>query len=249
MISISLRSTFYSSFWSGCKAVIRRSRRLSVSLSFICLFYSTVAWSHPHSWIDMKTEIVGSEGHITGLNMTWTFDDMTSLYLLDDEDMSEENRLTTLQNLADGMVENMSRVAYMTYFTDAAQQRYVFSSAKNAMLKQQGLKLAFSFYIPFATPVAFSDALMLRVFDDSHYTDMSWLKPEDVQLSSALQNQCALNMLASNATAEQTAYAMSLSATATAEKGLGALFTQRVMIECQTPVESAPLQLGKSEGK
>jgi len=62
------------------------------------------ALSHPHAWIDTNTYINGTDTHITSLQMTWTFDQETSLYMLQGEDISPKHLQTTLQKLANGVV-------------------------------------------------------------------------------------------------------------------------------------------------
>ncbi len=42
----------------------------------------------------MKTHIEGENGVITGLSMEWSFDAMTSMYMLDGEDVSPEKEET-----------------------------------------------------------------------------------------------------------------------------------------------------------
>lgn len=47
----------------------------------------------------MKTYIQGRDGMITGFKMEWTFDPMTSAYMLDGEDMSPNYAQKTLRIL------------------------------------------------------------------------------------------------------------------------------------------------------
>ncbi len=45
---------------------------------------SSSALAHPHSFIDMKTELVADGDRFTGLKMIWTMDEITSADLLYD---------------------------------------------------------------------------------------------------------------------------------------------------------------------
>lgn len=49
--------------------------RLLLGLSWTI---SASALAHPHSFIDMKTEIVSQDARLTGLKMSWTMDEITS---------------------------------------------------------------------------------------------------------------------------------------------------------------------------
>lgn len=201
-------------------------------LFLFSLFFSPLASSHPHSWIDLKTDIVIKENQITGLNMQWTFDDMTSMYLLDGEDMSDSQRDTSLQMLADGMADNMTRVSYMTYLIDEGGHRASFKRAENTRLQQTGLQLTYYFYLPLKEPISMNSPIALSIYDESHYTDMTWLAHHDVQLSGHISPKCKVKVHDANPTDEQTKYAFSLDTSAQVDTNLGALFTQHAVIDC-----------------
>ncbi len=54
------------------------------TLFALLILMSSTALAHPHSFIDMKTELVVDGDHFTGLKMTWTMDEITSADLLYD---------------------------------------------------------------------------------------------------------------------------------------------------------------------
>jgi len=85
----------------------------------IALFYPTSSvQAHPHSWIDLKTTIIGTDTHITGFNMSWSFDAITSMYMLDGEALTDENRASTLKKLSSSVMKNINLEHYFTYFYD-----------------------------------------------------------------------------------------------------------------------------------
>lgn len=63
-----------------------------IGLGLVTAFFACTVLAHPHSWVEMKTYIQGRDGMITGFKMEWTFDPMTSAYMLDGEDMSPTMR-------------------------------------------------------------------------------------------------------------------------------------------------------------
>lgn len=208
-------------------------RGLTAILFIIGSTQSALLNAHPHSWVDIETKIIGQDNQISGLQMSWRFDDMTSMYVLDDEDMSPENKQSTLQRLADDMLENMQRVHFMTYIGFDDQQHYELKATRTANLQQDGLRLILHFRLELITPIIVNSRVSLRVFDPSYYTDMSWLDAGDVQLSSALSARCKVDIVAPQANAQQMAYAMALPADSEADNNLGALFTQKAEVQCQ----------------
>ena len=198
----------------------------------LCVFLSSNAQSHPHSWIDLKTVIEGDQNQITGFNMSWTFDAITSAYMLDGEDLSEENKAKALQEMADGILENLSQVHYFTYFyTDGAPTKY--SLATDGNIVQGKTKLTLNYFLPLSKSKLISDeALELLIYESSYYVQMSWRDKADVSLSSGLANSCSLELVEPQPTEEQTRYASDKPADAIPDNKLGSLFSQRVKIAC-----------------
>ncbi|WP_228481348.1 DUF1007 family protein [Vibrio fluminensis] len=202
------------------------------SIVVTCVFAAFFAHAHPHSWIDTKTYIQGENGVITGLQMQWSFDAMTSAYMLDGEDISSENEQTTFASVADSVLKNMMYEHYFTYFYDG-ETPIRYKVATNGKLTRDRAKLVLSFDLPLAKPQSITrDSLKLLIFDQSYYVDMTWKSNSDVVLSADLSRQCQLKIIEPNPTAEQMSYAMSLPADADPDNTLGQLFTQTVEIDC-----------------
>lgn len=201
------------------------------TLIFCVLFPFTVQ-AHPHSWIDLKTEIEGSQNQITGLKMSWTFDAMTSAYMLDGEDLSTENKAKTMQKVAASVMQNMIAEHYFTYFYDG-ETPIKYSLARRGVLTQNRTKLTLDFVLPLSKPkILDGNPLKLLIFEPSYYVDMSWQKKGDIQLSPDLAKHCSLELIEPKPTSEQMSYAMSLPADADPDNALGQLFTQTVLITC-----------------
>lgn len=93
-----------------------------VFLCFALLPFAPSLQAHPHSWIEMKTHIEGEDGMITGLSMEWSFDAMTSMYMLDGEDIAAESEEEIFEKLASSVIDNMMFEHYFTYFYEAKRQ-------------------------------------------------------------------------------------------------------------------------------
>ncbi|MDN2483482.1 DUF1007 family protein [Vibrio agarivorans] len=198
----------------------------------MALFLSFSLQAHPHSWIEMKTTVQGENGVITGLNMEWAFDAMTSAYVLDGEDVSPENEEETFRAIAASLMENIMYEHYFTYFYDG-ETPIRYSVGHSESLERDRAKLVLSFYLPLAEPKAVTrDSLRLMIYDKTHFVDMSWRTNSDVVLSAELAKQCALEMVEPNPTAEQMSYAFNLPEDADPDNTLGELFTQTAKIHC-----------------
>ncbi|MFA0831351.1 DUF1007 family protein [Vibrio parahaemolyticus] len=180
----------------------------------------------------MKTYIQGRDGMITGFKMEWTFDPMTSAYMLDGEDMSPNHAQETLRKLAASVLDNMLYEHYFTYFYDG-DTPVKYSIAHSEKLTRNRAKLVLNFKLPLSKPQPVtSDSLRLLIFDPSYYVDMAWTSVSDIQLSDELSRQCRLTLAQPNPTPEQMSYAMSLPADADPDYALGQLFTQTANLHC-----------------
>jgi tRNA threonylcarbamoyladenosine biosynthesis protein TsaE len=180
----------------------------------------------------MKTYIQGDEGNITGFKMEWTFDAMTSAYMLDGEDTSAENEQETFRNLASSVLKNMMYEHYFTYFYDGdAPIRY--KVARGEKLTRDRARLVLSFELPLSKSQPLKrNTLRLLIFEPSYYVDMAWSSSSDIVLSKDLARQCQLELVDPNPTPEQMSYAMALPTDADPDNALGQLFTQTVNINC-----------------
>ncbi len=202
---------------------------------FICLLFfpSASIMAHPHSWVSVLTEIEGDNKQITGLNMFWTFDLMTTSYTLDGEDLSERNRLKTLQNLANEMVGNLKEDNYFTHFKKQ-QHNLLFKTPQQAQLMLEEHKLTLHFYLELEEPLSLPVTdLHLQVYEDSYFVDFLWLKANDLQLSEKFIADCEHNIIEPEPTTTQMIYASSLPRDAQPDSKLGPIFSQSVTINCQ----------------
>ena len=210
-------------------------------MAFACIaliLWSPILHAHPHSWIEMKTHIEGESGMITGLSMEWSFDAMTSMYMLDGEDIAAESEEETFKKLASSVIDNMMYEHYFTYFYDG-ETPIKYAIAENAKFKRDKAKLVMTFDLPLSKPKAVTrDTLRLLIFDPSYFVDMSWDSKSDVSLSPELERQCSLDLVEPNPTPEQMSYAMSLSVDADPDNTLGQLFTQTIKLNCATVTDS-----------
>ncbi|MCA2014595.1 DUF1007 family protein [Vibrio tritonius] len=216
-------------------AVHRAISRVSITCLTVCslLSLSFNANAHPHSWIDMTTQIQGTDKAITGFHMIWQFDPMTTAYLFDGEDMSPKHKQETLDKLAKSILNNMLSTHYFTYFYhDKTPIKY--KTGESPVLTTERGKATFTFDLPLAKPYPLTqDPLKLLIFDPTYYVDISWKNRSSIELSSALAKQCQFEIVEPHPTAKEVAYATDLPADADPDDTLGQLFTQSLVLTCQ----------------
>ena len=199
--------------------------------------FSLPALAHPHSWVDMKTEILGQNDTITGFKMQWTFDRMTTAYLLDGEDMTPHHRVKTLKAITQSVIKNMLPSHNFTYLEEG-------KGKKKHLLHYQAItdghfdvvkgKAIFNFTLPLLHPYQFNQnkPLSLRIFDPTYYVDMSWTSKDDVQFSPTLKPYCSATMIEPHPTPAQVNKAMAIPIDASPNYELGKVFTQAVTFSC-----------------
>lgn len=214
-------------------------KRCSIQYVFLLLLLlPQLSYAHPHSWVDMKTYVQGTNDTITGFKQEWTFDPMTTAYMFDGEDMSPAHQKETMQKVADSVMKNLLNSHYYTYFYDN-NTPIKYLVAKNGKLTKKGPKATLSFELPLAHPKKVTaDSIVLHVFEPTYYMDMTWDKASDIVLAPELAKTCSFKLIPAHPTPEEVSYAMSLPPDADPDNTLGQLFTQTVKFHCNVPQDS-----------
>ena len=205
-----------------------------VSLTLVALLFSgsPTAQAHPHSWVEMKTHIEGSDRTITGFRMEWTFDAMSSAFMLEGEHQSPETLQKAMDELTTTVMDSMKKERYFTHFLDG-DKPVELGTATDVVFHRNRARLVLTFNLPLQKPQPLKkEALKLEIFEPSHYTDMNWPAKSSVSLSEALAKQCTLELIQPNPTPQQMSYALSLPEDADADNTLGQLFTQGIRFHC-----------------
>lgn len=201
-------------------------------LLLACLSFPFTLSAHPHAWIDTNTAIGSDQTHITTLHMTWTFDAETSAYMLQGEDISPEHIDNTLQLLATSVTNNMYNEHYFTYFY-VGNTPIKFKAARYPQLIQYQDKLVLSFDIPLSEPIAFNNkTFKLFIYDSTYFVDMSWLEPQEIQVTEDINKHCKQKLLEPKASDAQRAYTLSLADDVAPNNALGQLFSQQFQLHC-----------------
>lgn len=201
--------------------------------SLIALFlgaWSSLALAHPHSWIDMQTQVVGDQ-QIEGLQMSWTFDRMASAQMLYSLDVNGGRSDESQQQLAQSILDNVHDQGYFSFLEQGPAQAQ-WDKAQQAELTHEKGKVTVSFYLPLAKPLTADGELELAIFEPTHYVDMAWVETDDIALSPTLAQHCQVSVQQPEPTEEQLEYAASLGEDGSPDWPLGEVFTQRAQIRC-----------------
>lgn len=210
-------------------------RWVSYLLLVTGVLWGPQALAHPHSFIDMKTTIEGSNEQITGLRMTWTMDPITSADLLYDA-VNANNTSEVWKKLA---AEVMANVLGQHYFTDVYREGKAVKyqpMPTEYHLSREGNKAVLAFVLPLAHPQSLTGApLQISTYDPSYFVDMSYKDDSAIQLSPALSGRCKTTLVTPKPDASLQSYAQALDKDARPAKTieLGKQFAQRVTLQCQ----------------
>ncbi|MXP49963.1 DUF1007 family protein [Pantoea sp. Eser] len=196
---------------------------------------SPAALAHPHSFIDMKTELVAKGDTFTGLKMTWTMDEITSADLLCDAGEAKPGSVVW-KKLAAGVMAN---VLGQHYFSEIwhNQQRVKFLNLPDEYnLSRNGHKAVLEFILPLAEPpVLTGQRFDILTFDPTYFVDMFYDNVSALTLPLALQDRCKfmLNTPKPNDSLKQYALSLDKADAPEEELDLGRQFAQTVILTCQ----------------
>ncbi len=138
-------------------------------------FLATVcdAAAHPHIFVEHKMEMLFDKSGLTGVRMTWAFDELYSTTLRTDYTSSKKGPITPkdIQNLRD---QHFAPVAGKRFFTGAKinDERIKLTEFKDFTASFVNNKAVYTFTIPLTTPNPKADnKLELAVFDPEWFID------------------------------------------------------------------------------
>lgn len=215
-------------------------RRVAISCLWFCwlILLSLLplkAYSHPHSFIDLKTDLLVEHNQLNGLKMTWTMDEITSADLLYDAGSAKAGS-PVWKKLA---AEVMANVIAQGYFTEMSRngQRITFKSVPQEYhLYRAGNKAVLTFILLLRKPEPLAGSRwQFSVFDPSYYIDMAHGSERDVTLSSPPDKPCKTVLHQPNPGDTVRAYAQSLDQNDSPEEqqDLGRQFAQKVELICK----------------
>jgi len=201
----------------------------------LLMVLSPAALAHPHSFIDMKTELVTQGDTFTGLKMIWTMDEITSADLLYDAGEAKPGS-EVWKKLAAGVMANVLGQHYFSEVWHNKQRVKFLNLPTEYHLSRNGHKAVLAFILPLAEPpVLTGQRFEILTFDPTYFVDMFYDNASALTLPPALQARCKFTLSTPKPNDSLKQYALSLDkADAPAEElDLGRQFAQTVTLTCQ----------------
>ncbi len=210
--------------------------KVSICLLISGLYAQSVA-AHPHSWIDMKADmILDGQGQLIAIRQHWVFDTYFSMVTLADAINEHGDKETGLRKLADQFIHNLTEYQYFSVLTiDGAEIELPHPSSyrltENTEGEQSILELEMRFDLA-SPPVVKDKNLVWSVFDPTYYIAMNYSKVNNVSIEGEKGAQCRLNLDLPSPSFELIEYAQNLDRTRKDTDGLGINFAEKIRITC-----------------
>ncbi len=204
------------------------------ALVCLALAFAPPARAHPHSFIDMQTEIISRQGLLSGFKMTWTMDEITSADVFYDAADAKPDSVAW-KKLAAQVMANVLGQHYFTEVYRGGQPVKFENLPSEYHLYRNGLQAVLVFVLPLAYPPQLAgDAITISTFDPTYFVDMTYRDEQAVILPAPLRDRCKITLMTPKPNQSLQAYALSLdkSGSPGVDMALGKQFAQRVQLQC-----------------
>lgn len=203
--------------------------------AFLWFFPVRPAVAHPHAWIDVTVQILFDEsGRVTGLREHWLFDPYYTTFAT--AGLGKTSGGKPSQDEIDALMHgNMNSLNDYGYFTkvEHGSTDVLFAPVTEISSAFLGERLGMTFVLPFKSPIDLKgSSFMYAIFDPTYYIEMLHAESDDAIRLEAAPADCTHRLIEPNPTMESVALAAALDRTQTAGDGLGALFAERVAVQC-----------------
>lgn len=195
------------------------------------------ATSHPHAWIDLRTQlVVDDDGQAKGLRQHWEIDPLYSLMLMEEFGAGGDDgdRGEALQRLADTMLGNMAEFDYMTRLSIDGE-RAVWEQVQDVQLTVDDAtdSLHFRFTLLLSEPLALAGREMeYAVYDPTYYIEVLHVDDEAID-TGALGSECSVRIREPDPPESLVERMARIDRSGEpAEEDIGQRFAERVRIAC-----------------
>ena len=205
----------------------------------LCLYEVQPSLSHPHAWIDLRTEIRFNQiGEAVALSQIWLLDPGYSSFATVglDKDRDGKPDWGALDAL---LQENMRNLKKFNYFTQIfyGSELVKFREIVEMSSRMQGNRLEMQFVVPFEVPINLSEQIKLtyRIFDPTYYIEIVHQKKNKSVFLVGAPSGCITEVKDPNPDAGTVMLAASLDKTQSGGLGLGKFFAETATIKCPAP--------------
>lgn len=174
--------------------MIRRAVAASALMSMLA---AAPAGAHPHVFIENKVAFVFDAGKVTGLRLTWAFDDVFSDSLLTQFDADGDGAFDELESKAvgEGILPNLKMFHYFTYvFVDGKQLDPIDPADFAASVDDERI-VTFQMKVPLPQPVdPRTAALTAEIYDSEYYVQVDLAQQDPATLENADGAPCSATL-------------------------------------------------------
>lgn len=208
-------------------------RSFIVVLSTLC---SSYAFSHPHSFVDLKNNVIVDGTILKSFQMEWMLDEIASSELIYEMNNSKDKEKTRKDITAE-MVQSALQNHYFSVLYDSKNKPITFTTQPTETrfdIKQNRVV----FYITFHLTKPYElkqDKVRFSTYEPSYYIAMEYNRPNEISISNA---SCQATLVQPQVDNKLRLYASSLDKTQSPDMpdnedySLGAQFAQKVEIVC-----------------
>ena len=209
------------------------SRQLPRVCYAVCILASPLVAAHPHSWIDMQTELqIDGQQRLTALRLSWLFDEFYSATILDDAKAAGHSVAQELQLFGHDTITNLASENYLNRMT-LDGQKVSLGPVHEYQTQMSDGRIRFDYTLPLKAPLPLTDhSLLFAIYDATYYVEMLHQQEQAIQLTGPGAKGCQRTLRPPNPTDEQRMYAISLDKTDQADDGLGTAFAEQITIQC-----------------
>ena len=149
-------------------------KRLLPLLLFGC---NSVA-AHPHSWIDMVTQLhIDQQQRLTRLQLSWLFDEFYSATILDDAKAKGHSVEQELALFGQETLANLATENYLTRMTLEGRKVH-FGQGTQARATLLNGQIRFDYQLPLQEPLPLAGKrLQFAIYDSTYYVEMLHRQP------------------------------------------------------------------------
>lgn len=216
--------------------IVKVNMKFIKTIITLIALYSMPVFSHPHSFVDLKTNVIVEGSMLKSFQMEWMLDEIASSELIYEVKNSQDKEKTQ-QNITAEMVQTALQNHYFSTLYDSQNQPIKFTT-KPTETRFEIRNNRVIFYITFhlANPYELKQSkVRFYTYEPSYYIAMEYNRPADVNISNA---SCKATLVQPQVDSKLRLYASGLDKNQSPDMpengdySLGAQFAQKVEIIC-----------------
>ena len=141
----------------------------------LCGLFASVAFAHPHVFVDAKVKVLFNESGLTGIQNHWVYDEIYSTASIASVDKDGDGKLSAneSESLKSVVLNEIAKSNYFNY-VQSGSEFLVAQAVKNFKASVKNGHLVLDFVVGFSAPVGTDySMLVIVVADPSNYVQVT----------------------------------------------------------------------------